>query len=99
MKLNKATVEKIAELARLRLKEEEKELFTHQLDSILTYFEKLKELDTKDVPPTTHAIENVNVFREDEIKESLPTEDVFLNAPNKDKDKKFFLVPQVIEQD
>ncbi|MDY6862681.1 MAG: Asp-tRNA(Asn)/Glu-tRNA(Gln) amidotransferase subunit GatC [Thermodesulfobacteriota bacterium] len=95
MKINKATVEKIAGLARLKLSEEQKELFTHQLDSILTYFEKLNELDTKDIPPTTHAIANVNVFKEDEVKESLSTESALLNAP--EKDKGFFLVPQVIE--
>ena len=95
MKLNKATVEKIAELARLRLKEEEKELFTHQLDSILTYFEKLKELDTKDVPPTTHAIENVNVFREDEVNASSLADDIISNAP--EKEARFFKVKKVIE--
>lgn len=95
MKLDRTTVEKIAKLARLRLSEEEKDLFTHQLDSILTYFEKLEELDTKDISPTTHAIANVNVFKDDEVKKSLSIEDVLLNA--QDKYKAFFLVPQIIE--
>ena len=65
--------------------------------SILTYFEKLNELDTKDIEPTTHAIANVNVFKKDEVKKTLSIKDALLNAPDKDED--FFLVPQVIEQD
>ena len=85
----------MAHLARLKLLPEEVEKFTSQLDQILTYFEKLNELDTKDIEPTSHAIPIVNAFRADEVKPSLDIEDVLSNAP--DKQGNFFKVPKIIE--
>ncbi len=88
-------VEYIARLARLNLKPEEKEKFTQQLGSILMYFEKLKELDTKDVPPTFHVIPLTNVFREDKTFQSLRKEVSLRGAP--EKEGSYFRVPKVIE--
>jgi len=95
MKITRKEVEYVAHLARLKLSAEDAENFTTRLDSILTYFEKLKELDTTGVEPTSHSIPMVNAFREDEINPSLPVEDALSNAP--DKEGNFFKVPKIIE--
>lgn len=95
MAVEKKEVEKIAELARLKFSNEELESFTHQMNDILSYMDKLNELDTKNIQPLSHPVEQINVFREDVIKESISTEDALKNAP--DKDEKFFKVPKVIQ--
>lgn len=96
MSVTKKDVEYIAELARLKFKEEELESFTHQLNEILSYIDKLNELNTDDVEPLSHPIENINVFRNDELKQSISTEDALRNAS--DKTDEFFKVPKVINQ-
>ncbi|MCK8826990.1 Asp-tRNA(Asn)/Glu-tRNA(Gln) amidotransferase subunit GatC [Natroniella acetigena] len=95
MKIDQETVEKIAHLARLEVSEEEKEVFANQLSDILEHAEKLNELDTENVEPTAHALPIKNVFRKDEIRESLEREDALVNAP--DKDQGMFKVPQIVE--
>jgi aspartyl-tRNA(Asn)/glutamyl-tRNA(Gln) amidotransferase subunit C len=87
-------VEHIATLARLEFSEQEKEKFTHQLNDILKYVEKMNELDTSNVEPLSHVIELQNVFRADEVKPSVSTEDALKNAPA--KTEKYFKVPKVI---
>ena len=82
-------------LARLSLTEEEKELFSAQLSSILDYMEKLNELDTENVEPTSHVLSLSNVMREDTPRDSIPMEDALSNAP--DRTEKFFRVPKIIE--
>ena len=96
MSVTKKDVEYIAELARLKFKEEELESFTHQLNEILNYVDKLNELDTENVEPLSHPVENVNVFRNDELKKSITTKDALKNAP--DRNNEFFKVPKVINQ-
>jgi len=86
----------VANLALLELSEEEKELFTHQLDSILAYMDKLNRLDTTGIEPTSHVLPITNVFREDDLQPSLPLEDALANAP--DTRDGFFRVPRVIEE-
>ena len=93
--IDKKTIEHVALLARLELSEEEKELFASQLGNILTYIEKLKELDTSQVEPMAYATATKNVFRDDEPKPSLDLEETLKNAPGKAMD--FFKVPKVIE--
>lgn len=88
-------VEHVANLARLELSDAEKEQFTGQLNAILKYAEKLNELDTDQVPPTSHAFEIMNVMRDDVKKESLPIEKVLLNAPDEEDDQ--IKVPAVLE--
>jgi len=95
MKITREEVEHVARLARLELTEEEKEQMRAQLDSILRYMEKLNELDTTAVEPTSHAIPMVNVMREDELRPSLPQEEALANAP--DRQDVFFRVPRIIE--
>ena len=94
--IDKATVKHVALLSRLALDEAEIVSYSTQLEAILQYISKLNELDTKNTPPTSHALSTLkNVFRKDVVKPSLDVEDVFKNAPAKDGD--FFKVPQVIE--
>jgi aspartyl-tRNA(Asn)/glutamyl-tRNA(Gln) amidotransferase subunit C len=95
MQITKEKIEHIAVLARLRLSEEEKELFVSQLSSILGYMEKLNELDTKDIEPTSHVLFLNNVMRDDLQAASLPREDALANAPS--HTEKFYRVPKIIE--
>ncbi len=89
-------VEHVAELARLELTPEEKERFSAQLNEILTYVDKLNELDTAQVEPTSHVIPMANVWRDDEVRPSLDRELVLQNAP--DASHFFFKVPRIIEE-
>jgi aspartyl-tRNA(Asn)/glutamyl-tRNA(Gln) amidotransferase subunit C len=91
----KISAEHIARLARLSLSDEEKGLFGSQLNSILSYMEKLNELDTKDVEPTSHVVSLSNVMRDDVQRDSIPREDALANAP--DRTDKFYRVPRIIE--
>lgn len=91
----KIDVKHIAHLARLRLSEEEKEKFGVQLSSILTYVEKLNELDTSGVEPTSHVLAIGNVMREDALRPSLSTDEALRNAPDRADD--FYRVPKIIE--
>ncbi len=95
MRISKKEIEHIASLARLHLSEEEKELFGSQLSSILEYMEKLNELDTKDIEPTSHVLPLSNVMKDDMLMPSIPREEALMNAP--DHTDKFFRVPKIIE--
>ena len=95
MAIDKNTVESTAHLARIELKSQELEKLFPQLQDILDFIDKLKEIDIKGIAPTSHILPINNVLREDSLKESLPTEKVLLNAPCKEGN--FFVVPKVIE--
>lgn len=93
--ITKTEVEHVANLARLTLTEEETEQFTDQLNRILQMAEKLNELDTTGIEPTSHVLPMANVLREDEVRPSLPLEKVLLNAP--DQKDGLVRVPAVFE--
>ncbi|MBJ6361537.1 Asp-tRNA(Asn)/Glu-tRNA(Gln) amidotransferase subunit GatC [Paenibacillus sp. GCM10012307] len=88
-------VEHVAALARLELSEEEKEQFTDQLNAILKYAEKLGELDTNNVEPTSHVQPITNVMREDVPRPSVGVEKAMRNAPDEEDGQ--FRVPAVLE--
>jgi aspartyl-tRNA(Asn)/glutamyl-tRNA(Gln) amidotransferase subunit C len=95
-KIDKDIVKHVALLSRLNLSPDELELYCGQLASIISYIEKLNEVETKDVQPTSHAVSALkNVFRRDELKPSLPVEEALKNAPSREGD--FFKIPKVIE--
>jgi aspartyl-tRNA(Asn)/glutamyl-tRNA(Gln) amidotransferase subunit C len=94
MKLSKPEVEHIAYLARLQLGSEEIETITPQLNNILLYMEKLSELDTSGIEPTTHALHLSNAFRDDQVSPSLPQEEALALAPEQGGGS--FVVPKVI---
>jgi aspartyl-tRNA(Asn)/glutamyl-tRNA(Gln) amidotransferase subunit C len=95
MKITRKEVDHVAKLARLELTEAEKEMFTGQMDAILAYVDKLNELDTEGIIPTSHAVPMENAFRADEVVPSIGSDNALLNAP--DRSGSFFRVPQVIE--
>jgi aspartyl-tRNA(Asn)/glutamyl-tRNA(Gln) amidotransferase subunit C len=80
MKLDRAMVEHIAELAKLQLTDEEIERYAEQLSEILAYAERLQALDTDDIPPTASVLPLRNVLRPDEVTPSLPREEALANA-------------------
>ena len=88
-------VKYVANLARLSLTEAEEQKLGTQLDSILGYIEKLKEVDVSNVEPTAHAFPIVNVWRTDEIKPGLTNEEALQNAPSKANG--LFVVPKIVE--
>ena len=93
--IQKSDVEHVARLARLALTEAEIERMREQLNGILGNIEKLNELDTTAVEPTSHAVPLVNVMREDETTPCLPRDEALANAP--DHAGEFFRVPRIIE--
>lgn len=95
LRITKEEVEYVAQLARLELSEGEKGELAVQLSRILEYAEKINRLDTEGVEPTAHAVPMKNVFREDEVHESLSTDDVLANAPEREGD--YFKVPRILE--
>ncbi len=94
MKITPEEVRYVAKLARLSLSEAEVEKTTLQLDGILSYVEKLNELDTGTVPPTTHALAIHNAFRADEVRSSLSQQEALANGPVQNGEA--FVVPRVI---
>ena len=87
-------VEHIATLAKLEFSDVEKEKFTHQFNNILKYMEQLNSIDTSNVEPLSQVIELHNVFREDVVTTSTPTDTALKNAPSTSGEH--FKVPKVI---
>ncbi|MDI6783103.1 MAG: Asp-tRNA(Asn)/Glu-tRNA(Gln) amidotransferase subunit GatC [bacterium] len=88
-------VDHVAHLARLKLNETEKAAFQQDLNQILTYVEKINELDTATVEPTSHVLPLRNVFRDDCRKPSPAKKEMLQNVP--DEQDGFFKVPPVLE--
>ena len=95
MAISVKDVQYLSLLSRLQLTDEELSRFATQLDEILAYVEKLKTASTEGVPPTSHVLEMSNVFREDEVQPSLPTQETLRNAPA--REGSFFKVPRIID--
>jgi aspartyl-tRNA(Asn)/glutamyl-tRNA(Gln) amidotransferase subunit C len=93
--LSREEVLHVARLARLHLTEEELERMRAQLDAILAYVDKLRELDVEGVEPTSHAVPLVDVMRDDALTPCLSQEAALANAP--DRAGEFFRVPRIIE--
>jgi aspartyl-tRNA(Asn)/glutamyl-tRNA(Gln) amidotransferase subunit C len=81
----------VANLARLELRDEELERLGAQLNDILAAVSQVSELDLADVPPTSHPLDVVNVWAEDEPHECLTVDQVFANAP--EREGNYFRVP------
>src|SRR5688572_13170802 len=93
VKVNEKLVREIATLARLDLSQQEIEMFVSQFKDILDYVSILNEVDTENVPPAYLSTANRSATREDEIEESVPTEEFLVNAPQSKND--FVLIPRV----
>jgi aspartyl-tRNA(Asn)/glutamyl-tRNA(Gln) amidotransferase subunit C len=95
MKLSREDVLHIAQLARVALTEAEITRMQEQLSNLLEHFEVLQQVNTEGVPPTAQSVDLQSVMRADEIKPSLPSEDVLANAPRREDD--YFRVRAVLE--
>ncbi len=95
MSINQQEIEHVAKLARLTLRDDEKQLFTGQMEAILAYVETLNELNTDGISPTSHAVPMQNAFRPDCVTPSIGHDRALSNAP--DKNETYFRVPPVIE--
>ena len=87
-------IEHLAKLARLKLTDAEKELFSKQMGTVIKYIEKLSELDTKNVEPTAHVLGLNNVFRDDAVKKPLTVQDPNNDSPAHSKGQ--YEVPKII---
>ncbi|TYO99081.1 aspartyl/glutamyl-tRNA(Asn/Gln) amidotransferase subunit C [Geothermobacter ehrlichii] len=95
MKITRDQVAQVARLARLELAGEELERLTVDMEAILSYVDKLNELDTDGIEPTSHAVPVDNAFRPDEVRPSIGLDKALANAPQREED--CFVVPRVIE--
>ena len=93
-KITTDDVRKVATLARLDLPEEKIATYTGQLERILDYVAQLESVDTEGVPPTTRAVEVVNVTRDDVVTPTDVREQLLNEAPQREGD--FFRVPKIL---
>jgi aspartyl-tRNA(Asn)/glutamyl-tRNA(Gln) amidotransferase subunit C len=93
--IKRETVEYVAHLARIELKEAQLDKLSAQLKEILDLIDKLNKLDVQGILPTSHILPLNNILRDDQPAASLPAEKTLENAPQ--KEKSFFSVPKVIE--
>jgi aspartyl-tRNA(Asn)/glutamyl-tRNA(Gln) amidotransferase subunit C len=93
--IDKKIVEYVANLARIELKEKELNRLSGQLEHILVFIDKLKEVNVDSVLPTSHAILVSNILRDDALRDSLSIDKALSNSPTKKGN--YFIVPKVIE--
>jgi aspartyl-tRNA(Asn)/glutamyl-tRNA(Gln) amidotransferase subunit C len=93
--IDRAEVVRVAKLARLTLSDAETDALTRDMQSILGYVKALEELDVKDVPPTSHAVELPTKLRPDELHTHMDIERALKNSPERIGDG--FGVPKIIE--
>ncbi len=96
MELTNEMIENLAALARLSVTEEEKAGLRKDLEKMIRFVDKLKELDVTNVKPVLHMSDATNVYREDLVQGSISREEGLKNAP--DSDGTFFRVPKVIKK-
>lgn len=94
MKITKEEVLHVANLARLDMDDSDIDRFADQIGTILDYVDTLRQVDTKGIAATSHAITQTNAFREDELRDHLDPQSALANAPEKDEGA--FVVPKVI---
>lgn len=92
--ITKKDVDHVALLGRLALTEQERDMYTRQLNDILEHFQTLERLDTDKVQPTAHVLPLKNVFREDWVGRHISREEALANCP--DREESFFKVPKIV---
>jgi aspartyl-tRNA(Asn)/glutamyl-tRNA(Gln) amidotransferase subunit C len=95
MTLDQETLDKIAHLARLEINERDRDKMLADMNNMVAFVEKLKEVDTQGVEPLTTMTHEVNAMRDDVVRELLIKEEALQLAPKHDAD--FFRVPKVLE--
>ncbi|MDQ1630353.1 MAG: aspartyl-tRNA(Asn)/glutamyl-tRNA(Gln) amidotransferase subunit [Frankiaceae bacterium] len=97
MTLNRQEVAHLARLSRLSLSSEELDEFAPQLDEILSWVARVGEAASADVPPTTSALDRVNIFRPDIVRPSLDRDEVLSSAPSAEDGR--FRVPRILDEE
>jgi aspartyl-tRNA(Asn)/glutamyl-tRNA(Gln) amidotransferase subunit C len=88
-------VQHVAQLARLAITDEEAEQMAHELAGILEHADDVAALDLADVPPTAHPLPLVNVLRPDDVRATLPRDEVLAEAPESEDGR--FRVPRILD--
>lgn len=96
MKINLEMIDKVAHLARLEVRANEKQGLLDDMNKILAFMDKLNEVDTSGIDPLVYMSDEVNVFREDRVIQEISKEDALKNAPKQDGN--FFRVAKVINK-
>ncbi len=96
MNITKEDIEKLAHLSRLQLDESSVEKMQGDLSKILTFVDKINELDLENVEPMIYMNSSVNVLREDDVENPISHEEALKNAPDKNSD--YFKVPKVLRK-
>ena len=96
MEVNDALISQLATLSRVDINAAEQETIRHDLQRMITFVEKLGELDTTHVKPLLHMTRDVNEFRKDEVKHPISREEALQNAP--EHTEAYFSVPKVIKK-
>jgi len=96
MNVTNELIDKLARLSRLSFEAEEKEEIRNDLHKMISFVEKLNEVDVEGVEPLMHISNEVNVFREDVVQGSISREEALMNAPH--HDGQYFKVPKVIKK-
>lgn len=96
MEVNDLLVDNLAKLSHLSFNEQERKEIKSDLQEMITFIEKLKEVNTDGVEPLLHMSSNVNILRDDVVQGSVTREEALKNAP--DSDGTFFKVPKVIKK-
>ncbi|HLT61414.1 MAG TPA: Asp-tRNA(Asn)/Glu-tRNA(Gln) amidotransferase subunit GatC [Microlunatus sp.] len=97
MALTADDVAALARLARIDLTPDELQHLAPQLDVILESVARVSDVAAEDVPPTSHALPLTNVFRADEVRPSLPVDQVLAGAPAAEQDR--FRVPRILDEE
>lgn len=96
MNIDKATIHKVADLARIEIADNEVETLQADMNKILTFMEKLNELDTLNVEPLIYMNPEVNVWREDVVKQEITVTEGLKNSAVHNDD--FFMVPKILDK-
>ncbi len=96
MEITNEIIDKLADLAKLQFKDEQKEDIRNDLTKIIAFVDKIDELDTDGVEPLIHMSKEINVLREDEVKETITQVQALKNAPSKDSD--YFKISTVLNK-
>jgi aspartyl/glutamyl-tRNA(Asn/Gln) amidotransferase C subunit len=94
-KISRDEVMHVAKLGRLRLTDDEVDLYQKDLNAILDYAETLEDLDTENIHPMSHVLQMENVWREDIPGNSKEAKSILSNAPDREED--YFKVPRILE--
>ncbi len=96
MEIDEKTITKIAKLARIKVKDEEKAHYAKELSSIMNFVEQLQEVDTDNVPIMTSVVSSELPMREDKVTDGGYAKDIIANASKSDFE--CFVVPKVVDQ-